>query len=82
VIAEKYKVGVIYHICEADNSGIVKIGYTYNLKKRLEQLQSAHYKELIVKSYYFTQFPQEEEKIQHSLNYSHRIRGEWFHVKN
>ncbi len=75
---KKYRVGVVYFICEDDRRDIVKIGYTFNLNKRLEALQCAHYKKLIVKKYYFAQFPHEEEQRLHSIHADRHIRGEWF----
>lgn len=75
---DRYKIGVVYFICEKDNKNIVKIGYTFNLPERLNNLQCANYKELIVKKYYFTQFPQIEERRLHSLYREKHIRGEWY----
>ncbi len=79
-ISEKYKVGVIYFICPEDDKNIVKIGFTFNLPDRLSKLQTAHYKKLIVKNYYFTQFPQFEEKRLHKLYAQHNVMGEWFRL--
>jgi hypothetical protein len=79
-LCQRYRVGCVYYICEKDNLNIVKIGYTYNLPERLNQLQCAHYKQLIVKEYYFTQFPQYEEQRLHKLYKSFHIRGEWYRL--
>lgn len=76
----RHKVGVIYFICEKDNIDIVKIGYTYKLLDRLNQLQTAHYKELIIKHYYYVQYPDKEETRLHNLYKSKLIRGEWYHL--
>jgi hypothetical protein len=54
---------------------IVKIGYTYNSPSRLSTLQVA---ELIVKHYYFTQFPYQEEQFLHNKYKNKHIRGEWY----
>jgi hypothetical protein len=77
----KYAVGVVYFICEKDNTEVVKIGYTFNLRSRLEELQCAHYKELIVINYYYTQFPLKEEQRLHLLHKENRVRGEWFRME-
>jgi hypothetical protein len=74
----RYRVGIVYFICEEDNLFIVKIGYTFNLVERLTQLQTAHYKKLIVKKFYFTQFPYEEEQRLHEKYKDNNIRGEWY----
>ena len=79
-LAEKYRVGVIYFICETDTRNIAKIGYTYNLRKRLQELQLAHYKELIVENYCFTQFPRDEEARLHEKYKDTHIRGEWYRL--
>jgi hypothetical protein len=49
---QRYRVGVVYFICVKDEPSIVKIGFTFNLPERLKQLQTAHYKELVVREYY------------------------------
>lgn len=77
-LEDRYKIGVIYFICSIDNPYMVKIGYTFNLSKRLCELQIGNYKTLIVKDYYFTQFPAHEEARVHQLYNTKRIRGEWF----
>jgi hypothetical protein len=79
-IEGKYRVGVVYYICEEDNPNIVKIGYTFDLVGRLAALQTAHYKELIVKKYHFAQFPREEEKRLHNKYKNSLIRGEWYRL--
>ncbi len=76
----RYRVGVVYFICEIDRPDIVKIGYTFNLPGRLAELQTAHYKELIVKSYYLTQFPADEECRLHIEHAGSLIRGEWYRM--
>jgi hypothetical protein len=81
-IKDKYRIGVVYYICEEDNLNIVKIGYTFDLVGRLAALQTAHYKELIVKKYHFAQFPREEERRLHDKYKNNLIRGEWYWLKN
>ncbi len=79
-LAERYRVGCIYYISEVDNCDIIKIGYTFNLQERLKQLQTAHYKELIIQHYYLTQFPYEEEQRLHTTHADKLIRGEWYKI--
>ena len=58
---------------------VFKIGYTTNLKKRLEILQTAHYRLLQV---YATieNVPRQKETDLHQLFKKKHIRGEWFAI--
>ncbi len=79
-LRHRYRVGVIYFIHEEGNENIVKIGYTFKLKKRLFSLQSANHRLLIVKKYYFSLFPQIEEMRLHNKYKDSLVRGEWYQI--
>lgn len=74
-LEERLRVGVIYFITDGEYT---KIGYTYSLIVRLRELQVANARFLTVHSYYFTQYPQEEEKRIHQTYRERHVQGEWF----
>ena len=71
--------GLVYFIHEEGEMNVFKIGYTTNLKKRLESLQTAHYRLLQV---YATieNVPRQKETEPHQLFKKKHIRGEWFAI--
>ena len=71
--------GLVYFIHEEGEMNVFKIGYTTNLKKRLESLQTAHYRLLQV---YATieNVPRQKETELHQLFKKKHIRGEWFAI--
>ena len=77
---KRYRVGLIYFIYESDTPDTVKIGYTYNLRRRLCEFQIANIKDLLVKNYYYTQFPRDEEARLHEKYKDTHIRGEWYRL--
>ena len=74
----KYKIGCIYFIHEDNNYKYAKIGYTYNLKKRLQELQIGNMRKLYVYKSYYISFPQIEESRLHNLYNLNKVKGEWF----
>ena len=67
---------VVYFIQEGSD-GPIKIGYTSNLKKRLESMQVGNSKELNVLGTYSG--GRKEESYLHSLFAIAQIRGEWYY---
>jgi hypothetical protein len=82
IINERYRIGVVYFICEKNNHSVVKIGFTYNLQERLAELQIANARELMILNYHFSLFPEKEEKLLHEEFKNNLIRGEWFLIHN
>jgi len=76
-ITKKYKVGCVYFIQEELTRNI-KIGWCWNLPRRLETLQVGNSQKLVVVKHELTQFPHEREKILHGFHEDHCIRGEWY----
>jgi hypothetical protein len=77
---KKYRIGCVYFIHEYDNLNYFKIGWCYNLKSRLSELQTANRRLLKVYKYYFTQFAYDEEQHLHQLFEANRTLGEWFNI--
>lgn len=76
-LQEIYKIGFVYYIQEEESKNI-KIGYSFNLDERLEQLQTANSQELSVIKYEKCIFPHIREKELHKQYEEYHIRGEWF----
>ena len=62
-----------------NNFNTFKIGYTTNLKKRLEMLQTAHPYLLQVYTTIENVSRKKETELHHYFN-KKRIRGEWFEI--
>jgi hypothetical protein len=71
--------GLVYFIHMENNMKVFKIGYTTNLKKRLESLQIAHPYPLQV---YATieNVSRQKETALHQLFKKQHVRGEWFAI--
>ena len=67
---------MIYFLKENSRYGKVKIGYSNNIKKRLESLQVANSNELLV--LLVANGGQRAEKGLHHKFKSLRVRGEWY----
>jgi phage anti-repressor protein len=74
---KKYRIGCVYYIQEEKTKNI-KIGWCWNLPKRLNTLQVANSQKLSVIKYELTQFPYEREQALHKIHSDKHIRGEWF----
>ena len=72
-----YKVGCVYYIQEEKTKNI-KIGWCWNLLKRLKCLQVANSQTLNVIKYELSQFPYEKEQYLHKKYKDYHIRGEWY----
>ena len=72
-----YKIGYVYFIQEEDSKNI-KIGYTFNLEDRLNQLQTANSQKLSIIKYEKCVFPYIREQELHKQYNNYHIRGEWF----
>lgn len=72
-----YRIGYVYYIQEEQTKNI-KIGYSFNLKERLAELQVANSQKLTVVKYEKCIFPQIREKELHNKYKSYHLRGEWF----
>ena len=71
--------GLVYFIHMENNFNVFKIGYTTNLKKRLEMLQTAHPYLLQVYTTIENVSRKKETELHHYFN-KKRIRGEWFEI--
>lgn len=74
-LEQRYKIGVIYFITDGN---FVKIGYCYNLKNRLEELQVGSPLKLYVRRHYLSEYPYLEEQRLHEEYKEFHLRGEWF----
>jgi hypothetical protein len=74
---KKYRVGCVYFIQEEDTENI-KIGWCWNLRKRLHDLQVCNSRLLTVIKYELTQFPYNREQYLHGMYIDYHIRGEWY----
>lgn len=71
----KYRVGCIYFIKDAE---YVKIGWTFDLRRQFGDIQLGNPRQLVLENYYFTDFPEAEEKLLHAKYANFRVRGDWF----
>ena len=68
--------GVVYFI-QGESGGPIKIGHSFDAKKRLRSLQTGHPDKLVLLgSFYGSQY--DEHKLHEEFT-SYRLRGEWFH---
>jgi hypothetical protein len=63
-----------------EGNKLIKIGKTWNLKKRMCSLNSASPIELKLIGYCETKYPDNLEQYLHKLFEDYRIRGEWFNL--
>lgn len=75
-IAEKK---FLYGICERENSPI-KIGIAKNLRRRIDMMQTANYRQLVIVFAALTESPRDIEKSIHDLFSDRLLRGEWYDV--
>jgi hypothetical protein len=66
----------IYTYLIQDCNGLIKIGQSKNVKKRIQQLQTAHGKKLKLLAYCLAD--KYLEKRLHRMFFFHRKQGEWF----
>ena len=78
-IQQKYKLGCVYYIQE-EKTNNVKIGWCWNLPKRVQCLQIGNSQKLKVIKTEITQFPYEREQYLHQLYKNSHIRGEWYKI--
>jgi hypothetical protein len=78
-LKEIYKIGYVYFIQEEESKNI-KIGYSFNLKERLCQLQVANSQKLTIVKYEKCIFPHIREQHLHKIYKDCHIRGEWFKI--
>ena len=71
------KVGCVYFISDGKYT---KIGYTYDLPKRLSCMQTANSNNLVVLKTILTEYPVELEERLHSQFASKLVRGEWYDI--
>jgi hypothetical protein len=76
-ITNKYRVGCVYFIQETQTKNI-KIGWCWNLPRRIQTLQVANSQNLTVVWKELTQFPYKKEQRLHLQHKDHHIRGEWY----
>ena len=72
-----YRIGYVYFIQEEESKNI-KIGYSFNIEKRLEELQIANSQKLTIVKYEKCIFPYIREIELHKKYNEYHIRGEWF----
>lgn len=68
--------GFVYVIQDA--SGLVKIGRTKDIEKRLRALSTGASSTLSVVTYWSCEDAAEREAIEHEFWSEYRVRGEWF----
>jgi hypothetical protein len=76
-VKQRYKVGCVYYIQEEESKSI-KIGWCWNLPKRLQTLQVCNSRALNIVKYELTQFPYDREQELHEKYMIYHVRGEWF----
>jgi hypothetical protein len=77
VIEKKYRIGCVYFIQELDSQN-VKIGWCWNLARRMTCLQVGNSQTLSVVKCILTQFPYEKEQALHLRFNKYVVRGEWY----
>jgi hypothetical protein len=76
-LKEIYRIGYVYYIQEEQSKNI-KIGYSFNLERRLSELQVANSQKLNIIKYEKCIFPHIREQKLHKKYKTFSIRGEWF----
>ncbi len=79
-IQEKYKIGCVYFIYEENDMKYFKIGYTFNLKSRLCELQVGNRRKLKIYKTILCQFPEWVESYLHNKFNYYNEQGEWFNI--
>jgi hypothetical protein len=79
-IHERHRVGCIYYI-DCVSTNYTKVGYTYNLPQRLNELQVACPFELRVSKTELCQYPVARERELHEQLADRHVRGEWYDLK-
>lgn len=72
------KRGVVYFVQAGTHAGPIKIGFTVNMRKRLEDLQTANHERLTVLGTIPNCSRQDEARIQRQFD-PLKIHGEWFY---
>lgn len=76
-LSDKSRVGCVYFVSDGE---AVKIGWCWNMPRRLEILQTGNAKELKVIKTILTLDPPKLEAALHKKYADHHIRGEWFMI--
>ena len=76
----KNRKGYVYFLNEENNHNYFKIGFTYNLKKRLSNLQTGNRRKLEYYKYKLVSNPSLEENMLHKRFKSKRVLNEWFKI--
>lgn len=71
---------IIYFVCEEPYSGVVKIGKTINIEKRLSGMQTGNYRKLKALMMYERPKKYDYEKVFHKLFYKNYVSGEWYNI--
>jgi phage anti-repressor protein len=77
IACNRYRIGCVYYI-QNNLTKNIKIGWCWNLPKRLQCLQIANDQELTIIKSELTQFPYDREQYLHNKYKANMIRGEWF----
>ena len=79
---KKKKMGCVYFI-NMSGTDYLKIGYTFNFKKRFSQIQNNVPAELLVLGKDWTYLPKQLERAYHTVFKPYRLKtGEWFDIPN
>jgi hypothetical protein len=79
--AKREQEGFVYFIHEENCLDHFKIGFTYNLDQRLQQLQCGNFRKLKVYKCITTKEPEMLESELHQIYADKRVHGEWFHIQ-
>jgi hypothetical protein len=74
------KKGFVYVIDNNQEDGIIKIGYTKDLARRLKTFQTAMPNDIRLLTYWPCAQPQKNESALHAIFKSDRVLGEWFKI--
>jgi hypothetical protein len=81
-VNKKKKMGCVYFI-NMSGTDYLKIGYTFNFKKRFNQIQNNVPAELLVLGKDWTYKPKQLERAYHTVFKPYRLKtGEWFDIPN
>jgi hypothetical protein len=79
-LTQRSATGIVYFIHEEGDLTRFKIGWAYNLKTRLAELQIASWRELKCLKFIYCQQPSIVESMVHEEVSDHLIRGEWYAI--
>jgi hypothetical protein len=79
-LQETNRIGLVYFIHEENNFNVYKVGFTTDLKIRLECLQVSNPRKLFVYKKIFSAYPSTLENIIHKYLNDKLIRGEWYAI--